>query len=531
MQRSFLTKIYLSVFVFFIFLVTGVVFYSLPSNAQKALPSEIQMIMDKPLYRHAAWGLLVKELKTGKTVYALNADRLFIPASTTKLFSTAAALDIFGPDYRYKTYVYRRGNVSASGVLNGDLILVSSGDFLMDGRTDKSGHVVFTAIDHTNADAMELDETALTKPDPVQGLRQLAKQVAISGIRHIKGDVIIDDRIFERYVNIDREARGAVVINDNVIDFVITPAAHVGQLAQITWRPHCVFYPIDAHINTVPAGQETSVTVTAVNDHSIVLRGQIALDHKSLLKTYSITDSASFARALFIDALKVQGIMVDSSPLAKNPSIALPDWKLYETLPSVAVLTSAPFSEYIKLILKVSHNLGADLLISHIAVHHGYHQVKEGFRFQRESLKKLGVDVTQISISDGEGGEIGDMISPEAVTSLLIELSKQPYFKIFRESLPSLGLDGTLAGVLDPKSEALGKAQAKTGTLSAFNALNNTRFLRSKGLGGYLNAASDRQFVFALYVNNVLLQSLDSTDVLNVGKDLAKIVEVLYKKL
>ena len=78
----------------------------------------------------------------------LNADTLMVPASTTKLFSTAAALDALGPDYRFTTPVYRTGSLSADGTLAGDLILVASGDLTMGGRTNFEGHIAITDSDH-----------------------------------------------------------------------------------------------------------------------------------------------------------------------------------------------------------------------------------------------------------------------------------------------------------------------------------------------------------------------------------------------
>ena len=110
------------------------------------LAGRIAAVLERPEYRHARWGILAVDAATGKTVYARNADQLFAPASVTKLYYSAAALVALGADHHFETPVYRRGTLS-HGVLDGDLILVASGDLTMGGRTDKSSKMAFADDD------------------------------------------------------------------------------------------------------------------------------------------------------------------------------------------------------------------------------------------------------------------------------------------------------------------------------------------------------------------------------------------------
>src|ERR1051325_6840641 len=118
--------------------------------AQESLADRLGAVINGPDYKQAHWGLLVVDAKTGETVYEHNADKLFTPASTTKLYTTAAALTAFGPQYKFETPVHRRGEVS-EGRLRGDLILVASGDLTMGGRTRPDGKMAFANSDHTYA--------------------------------------------------------------------------------------------------------------------------------------------------------------------------------------------------------------------------------------------------------------------------------------------------------------------------------------------------------------------------------------------
>ena len=221
-------KITLKFFVFIGIIVFLVFSLSRPILAQdmgnSKLNTEIEKIINTGVYRHANWGLLALDIESGKTVYELNAGKMFCPGSTVKLFTVAAALDAFGIDYRFKTPVYQRGKVTPSGELKGDLILVASGDITTGGRRTPDGHIAYTDFDHTDANA--LDGAVLTDPDPLAGLDNLAIQVAQKGIKKISGDIIIDDRLF------DITSPGVpgcefkmtpIMINDNLIDFVIAP--------------------------------------------------------------------------------------------------------------------------------------------------------------------------------------------------------------------------------------------------------------------------------------------------------------------
>lgn len=90
--------------------------------ANDQLKTEISRVIDSGEFKTAHWGILVVDLASSQTIFELNPDRLFAPASVTKLFSTAAALDVLGADYLFETPVYRKGDVDAAGKLTGDLI-------------------------------------------------------------------------------------------------------------------------------------------------------------------------------------------------------------------------------------------------------------------------------------------------------------------------------------------------------------------------------------------------------------------------
>ena len=139
----------------------------------EAIPADIAAIIDAPKYAFSRWGIHVADRATGEVLTDLNGGDRFLAASTTKLYPGAAALDAYGPDYRFETPIYRTGSVGADGTLTGDLILVASGDPTMGGRTKPDGTIDFVPLDHIYANT--LPGATLTPEDPLAGLYELAK--------------------------------------------------------------------------------------------------------------------------------------------------------------------------------------------------------------------------------------------------------------------------------------------------------------------------------------------------------------------
>src|SRR5207237_478736 len=172
-------------------------------------------------------------------------------------FAGAAALDAYGPDYRFETPVYRRGTVDGQGGLQGDLILVASGDLTMGGRNTPDGRIDFESFDHTYANS--LPGATLTPENPLAGLDDLAGQVAAAGIRRVGGNVIVDARLFEQMPK-DDYVLSPIMINDNVIDITVRPAG-VGQAATVSSRPQTAAYQVKLAWQTVHDRQGTDLNV------------------------------------------------------------------------------------------------------------------------------------------------------------------------------------------------------------------------------------------------------------------------------
>ena len=102
-------------------------------------------IVNKPLYRQSDWGYTVIDQKTGRTLLTLNPQKMFDPGSTMKLYSVSTALSKYGPNYRFRTPVYREGRVTG-GTLTGNLVLVGSGDLTFGLRQRPNGTLSYNNL-------------------------------------------------------------------------------------------------------------------------------------------------------------------------------------------------------------------------------------------------------------------------------------------------------------------------------------------------------------------------------------------------
>lgn len=477
--------------------------------AATPVPPEVQATIDrvqsKPLYADSSWGLRVIDQATGEVLIDQKPNQLFVPGSIMKTFTTAAVLDAYGTDHRFRTPVYRTSKLRG-GRLRGDLVLVASGDYSFGLRERRGGVLGYNstpAIDHNYGDTPLAGTTILARSHPLAGLEDLAEQVRQSGVRRVAGDVIIDDRLFEAWESPDGLI-SPIWVNENVIDMETRPSAP-GKRAKLQWRPKTGGIRVINRARTGPAGSALTLNATGPEDGVVKLRGRIPDDSRRILLIAQVPDPPAFARTAFIDALEKAGVEVSAPERGTNPRRALPPSRSLRPADRVALRVSpATLSEYIKVILKVSYNRGADDMLCLVALKLGSDDCLAGLEAIERLYGTLGVDPTGVFQFDGAGSSDENRISPTAATTFLRSLTGQPYFPAFFEGVPVLGVNGTLRaeGLGFP---AAGFIHAKTG--NRIYAGGSSPFILEGGQTrmGYIEAKSGRKLVYADFVNNILL--------------------------
>lgn len=504
------------------------------------LPGKIRSIMQKPRYLGATWALRVVDVKSGDVIYHLNSREKLLTGSVRKLYSVAVTLNQLGAGYRFKTPVFRTGEVDSSGDLKGDLILVAKGDLTMGGRDNGDDTVAITNFDHN--DANNLAGAILTTPNPLAGIDNLARQVASSGITKVSGNVIIDDRLFDEFrVPNQNLLITPIIINDNRVDVTILPT-QPGESAQVEWRPHSAAFKLISHVTTAPAGDRTDVTLTQVNPKVGIVSGQIAADYapplpgvKTFVQTFRLDYPkpgqnpgasgypATFARTTFIEALKRAGVTVRAPLVGPNPSDKLPPPNSYSPDTQVAELASAPYAQYSKLVLKVSHNLGANLSLMLFGLAHDVNTMPKALDEERSTLiGQYGLNSDGFDFPTNGSGSPDSLASAATTVDLLTFMAGQPAFPSYFESLPILGIDGSLAEIgID--SPARGKVFAKTGTFLEDGQI------KAQVLAGYIDARSGRRLAYALFVNDAG-EINDIADVIGVIQDEGEISTIIQQR-
>lgn len=513
---------------------TGAAQTAAPRAADPAalLAQRLRPILERPEFRHAMFGIEFYSLDDDRPVYALNADKLFSAASTTKLLTVGTALRLLGSDYRFHTRIYRTGAVDASGTLDGDLVLVASGDLNLSGRIQPGDTLGFTNEDH----AYDADPNTRAVPgDPLLVVRQLASQVAARGAKRINGRVLVDVSLFAEG---ERELGTGVVIspvvvNDNLVDLMIGPASAAGAPTTVDVSPKSSYVRFVNRSTTSPAGSRPRITwssdVTEPDgSHTVTISGSFPSGQPAILFSYAVPEPSRFAEVVLVEALRERGIAVElPAAAAQRTFTSLPAAYLPGNV--VAEHVSPPLGEEVKVTLKVSQNLHASTMPMIVkAILAKDDTSKTGFDLERGLLESAGLDLTGAQQTDGAGGNA--RYSPDFIARYLAYMARQKDFSVFERALPILGRDGTLWNI-QRDSPAAGHVRAKTGTLGSYDALNRRMLVMAKGLGGYFTSPSGRRYALAVYVNNVAVP-LDQDAITRIaGQAVGEIAAVAYSTL
>jgi len=493
------------------------------------LAEQVTAILSQPELARAHWGIDVTDLETGTVIYALNPAQLFLPASNTKLFTTAAALAIAGPDYRFRTTVEAERKIDSNGRLQGDLVIVGRGD------PNISGRVLPLALKTERV------------PPHTQVLEEMADQVARSGLKIVDGDVIGDDTFYsaERYAEgwaqddlqwIDGAPVSALTFNDNVIFVNISPGEHPGDKALVSTEPETKYYEIENLIVTSAAGIVRKIGVHRDRGSTrVVLWGTLPVGDSGVKEPLAVEDPAEFTAQLFRGMLERRGIVISgktrarhaeiaqffdqagtpagkqappccatpqaqpsSSPQAQSPgccAASTPEASPQSTPQTPPVVLaehlSLSFIEDVRVINKTSQNLHAELalrLAGRLSGNGG--SFEGGSAAVKQFLLQAGLQPEDFILFDGSGLSRRDLVAPEAMVQVLTYARRQPWGALYEESLPVAGIDGSLSERF-LTSPAAGLVHAKTGTLSHVSALS-----------GYGQTLAGRRFAFSIFCNN-----------------------------
>ncbi len=485
--------------------------------SKASLQEHIDQILAPPDVARGFWGIEIVSLPKGKVLYARNEHKLFTPASNTKLFTTATALALIGPDYRFRTTVETTGSLDKYGRLSDDLVLVGRGDPNLSGR-------ILPYNLHTERDSQ-----------PIKVLSDLADEVVRKGLKFVDGDVVADDSYsaFERYgegwsqddlVWGDGAPVSALTINDNVVVVSILPADHIGERAFVSVTPYADYYRVDNRIITTPPG--TGPRKIYINrepgSRTLTLWGNMPVDDAGAKEALAIEDPADFAADLFRQLLEQRGVVIYGRTRSHHTELASLSTVTVTSLASrgggsssalspqdqrmvLASYQSQPLAEDLTVINKVSQNLHAELLLRLLGREKGNAgTIEAGKEVERTFLtQQAGVSPDEFVFYDGSGLSRENLVTPHAIVQLLQYAATQPWALLYQSTLPVAGVDGSLADRFKG-TPGMGRIQGKTGSLNHVNALS-----------GYATTLKGEKIAYSILTNNHHLsdaQALDTID-------------------
>jgi serine-type D-Ala-D-Ala carboxypeptidase/endopeptidase (penicillin-binding protein 4) len=484
-------------------IVCALAFPSLAQAAGKShsLARQIDAILHASPAGRGFWGIEVVRLPDDEILYARNTQRLFTPASNMKMFTTSAALSKLGPDFVFRTTVECSTTPDSEGRVP-DLVLVGRGDPNLGSR------VVPYQYNSPARLPADLD------------FEKLADQVVAKGIREITGNLYADDTYFvyqpygtEWAVDDLYWEYGAPVtalaFNDNSLKLQIRPAAVAGSKAQISVEPGAGYYKIVDDVMTTDSGTPAKIEINRFpGTMELDVWGNIPVGSKGDDEGISIQNPPFFVGEMFRKLLEQRGVKVDGQVVVREVTQAEAAGQSAPPQPEHRVVLaehdSLPLSQDIKVTLKVSQNLHAEMLLRTLSrVEDNKGSLEDGLNILKSFTQKIGIEPNEIRFAGGSGLSRETLVTPDAVMKLLEFNARTPYFKTFYDALPVAGVDGTL-GDRFHNTPLQGRIHAKTGSLEHVNALS-----------GYMNLPRGRRLAFVIIGNHHPLKWSQATKVID----------------
>jgi D-alanyl-D-alanine carboxypeptidase/D-alanyl-D-alanine-endopeptidase (penicillin-binding protein 4) len=436
-----------------------------PAHLDTSLPlgTRLDTLLAADFLADARVGVHVVEAGSGKVVYAKNPALALNPASNAKLFTTAAALWLLGPEHRYVTRAFVGRDTLEAGVVSGPIHLQGSGD-----------------------------------PALVTGeLYELALRIRASGIKRIEGGVVVDasrfdaDRLPPGFDQKDelasyRAPMGATSVNFNTYEVLVHPGAGIGAPVLASIAPDVASIRVESHATTAD-GFRNRLAVTVEDQPRgkilVTVRGTLGLDAGMASYRYPVLDPATYAGEVFVLVAGHAGIRMGRKTVTSGP---VPDGARL-----VGQHRSQALGVLVRAVNKLSNNFMAEQILRTLAPEAGATAVRS-LEALRAWTVQAGIEQEGLHLGNGSGLYDNNRVSAAQVTRLLTFMhSDFRYRGDFLASLATLGVDGTLRRRL-ADATARRWVRGKTGTLDGVSALS-----------GYVGAVGRPPVAFSILMNDL----------------------------
>ena len=458
--------------------------FAQPTNTARSvdeLRAQIEAHVTDPRFNAALWGVRIESLDTGKTVSEHHADRLMSPASNSKLYAGALALDRLGGDYQIVTPILAPAKPDRAGKLKSDIIVSGRGDPSWKLHTGSTNFL----------DVFEPFIAALTN----------------AGVRRITGDIVADATFFkgppsggswtiDDLENSEGAEISALTLLDNMTELRSLPGNSVGQPCALALaHPHTGLTLVNQTVTTTNGALRHIEARRVFGETTLHIFGELPVGGTNELTDVPVPRPSQWFANGLKEALTQHGIRVDG----KARSIRWPEASpVGANCVSLGEVSSPPLRELVKAFMKPSQNLETDLIFDHV----GELSRKSGTPVWRTSedlavaalenfLRTNNLPASDLHFDEGSGLSRNNLTTANLTTGLLKLMATHRGSNDFLNSLPIAGVDGTIRRRMKG-TPAEGNVRAKTGTLRWANALS-----------GHVTSAAGERFVFSLMLNRM----------------------------
>ena len=436
-------------------------------NAQTVFQDEVKTFLQKPEYRNATVGIVVADAKTGERLFELNPGQLMIPASALKIVTTATALEMLGAEYRFETKTGFTGAIDETGTLTGNLVIVSGGDPTL-------GSAWFNTDEGRN-----------------RFLEDWVEQIKLSGIKEINGNVVLDgshsqiEEVPPTWVwgdigNYYGANANAFTIYDNLFTITFRSGKAGEKTEIIQLEPTLPDLKIDNRVVGSKINSDQAYVFGSPMDHKRVIRGTIPMEKEAFTIKAAIPNPAALLGVELLSALKAAGIKIGGT--VSQDSV--------ENVKIIHVHQSPTLAEIVKIINHESVNLFAEhLLIQLSAEKTDVGSREKSIELVQQFWNEKGLNGGLLLMEDGSGLSHFNAITPDFLTSVLVDMKNGRNSVSFVESLPNAG-EGTLSSFSTWEFPG-NTLSAKSGSMT-----------RVRCYAGYLKTGSGVEVAFSIMVNH-----------------------------
>jgi len=432
-------------------------------------PVFVEDFVNQSHFENASFSIYAIDLETNDTLISYDIGRSLAPASVQKLFATAAAIELYKHEYRFKTELTYSGTITTNGILDGDIYIIGYGDPTL-GSSRFQNH-------YSNY------------------LEHWVEKMKSLGIKQINGNIIgdpsefcypeINDKwLWEDIANHYASPACGLCINDNIYSLYFKTGNTEGAPTELLrMEPAIEGYSFTNYVTSSAKGGDQAYIFGGPESNNRIIKGTLPWNNKSFKIKGIVANPPLFAAQLLKKEIENAGIKISGKAKSKAKDDKRPNVTVINTL----------YSPQLKDIIILTNMWSVNLYAEHLGALCSRFR-KNNLNDAPNALKEFwiskGMNSKGLVLEDACGLSHFNTINSSHLVFILKYMYNSDNFEVFKSSLPVVGISGTLQWYCR-RSSAKSNIWAKGGSMK-----------RVRSFAGYASSNSGKNIAFAIIVNN-----------------------------